>query len=337
MNGDPSSSLLEILDVTQNKYFKDKYIEESFDLSDVIFICTSNDSSQIPAALKDRLELIYINGYTELEKIDIAKKYLIPKISYEHGISNLKISDDKISDIIKYYTKEAGLRELERQISKIARKVVTDGEFNNKIKTNISSLEKYLGKKIYFQNEKIDEIGVCNALAYTNYGGDILPIEVNYYKGSGKLIVTGQLGDVMKESSKIALSYIKSNYELFKIDYSKLVDNDIHINVPDIATKKEGPSAGVALVTAVISALTDFKINNKVAMTGEITLRGKIYQVGGIKEKSIGAYKNGIEKMFIPYDNVLDLEDVPKEIKEKVEFIPVKKYDEIFNYLKKEV
>ncbi|MBQ9071804.1 MAG: endopeptidase La [Bacilli bacterium] len=331
--GDPYSALLEVLDSNQNKYFKDNYVEEDYDLSKVLFILTANDVSNIPYELKDRLEIIHIDGYTELEKKEIAKNYLIPLICNSHGIKNIKISDENLIDIIRYYTKESGLRELERLLSKIVRKLVTEKVVNNKnITLTIKNIEKYLGKKLYKNNEIIDEIGICNGLAYTNYGGDILPIEVNYYKGNSNIIITGSMGDVMNESVKVALSYIKSNSELFNIDYEAF-NNDIHINVPNIAIKKEGPSAGVAITTCLISALSNLKIGSNIAFTGEITLRGNILGVGGLKEKVIGAYINNVDTIFIPYDNLSDLDEIPQEIKDKIKFIPVKKYSEIYEYL----
>ncbi len=333
--GDPASALLEVLDSSQNKYFKDNYLEEEYDLSHVLFIATANDISKIPDELKDRLEIIYINGYTELEKLKIAKKYLIPSICKNHGIKNIKISDEEILNIIRFYTKESGLRELDRLLSKIVRKIVANKVIKSEsINLDVDNIEKYLGKKIYESDELINEVGVVNALAYTNFGGDILPIESNYYEGSGNIIITGSIGDVMLESAKIALSYIKANAKLFKID-SNIFKSDIHINVPNIAVKKEGPSAGVAITTSIISSLSNLFISNKVAMTGEITLRGNVIKVGGLKEKIIGAYINHIDTIFFPQANIKDLDEVPKEIKDKIKFIPVKKYEEIYMYLTK--
>ena len=332
--GDPASALLEVLDITQNKNFKDNYIDEEFDLSKVLFILTANDVSSIPPTLKDRLEIITISGYTNLEKLAITKQYIIPKVCQSHGINNFKISDEDILDIIRYYTKESGIRELYRIISKIARRVVTNKYLNNKrLVLSIKDIEKYLGKKIYTRDNIEDEIGLVNGLAYTTNGGDIVPIETNYYKGKGELIITGSIGDVMHDSAKIALSYIKANYKYFNIDYN-LFDNDIHINIPNIAIKKDGPSAGVTLTTSLISSLTGLKIKQNIAMTGEITLRGNVLKVGGIKEKIIGAYLNNIDVVFIPYSNLVDLDSIPVEIKNKIKFIPVKKYTEIYEYLK---
>lgn len=334
IKGDPASSLLEVLDKSQNKYFKDNYINEEFDLSQVMFILTANDIESIPYALKDRLEIINISGYTEIEKLNIAKQHIIPKILKEHKVKSLTISDKYIIEIIRNYTKEAGVRELERQIAKLVRKIVTENILNDKKIKEVKEIESYLGLPKYIDNSiKYEEVGVVNGLAYTKYGGDILPIEVNYFKGKGELILTGSLGEVMKESASIALDYIKSNYKLFNIDYDKIINSDIHIHVPDGAIKKDGPSAGIALTTCLISALTNKKINNKIAMTGEITLRGKVLPIGGLKEKSIGAYKNKVERIIIPYDNKREIDELPEEIKKNIKFIPVKDYKEVYDYI----
>lgn len=334
--GDPESALLEVLDYNQNKYFKDNYIEEEYDLSNVVFITTANNIDNISSELKDRLEVINIDGYTELEKVSIAKEYLIPKICKNHGIKNIKISDDKLLEMIRFYTKESGVRELERLISKIVRKIVTSKVIDNKrINLTITNIEAYLGKRVYEKEQISSEVGIVNGLVYTNYGGDITSIEANHYKGSGKITLTGSLGDIMLESAKIALSYIKSNYELFNINYNAF-DDDIHINIPNIAIKKEGPSAGVAITTALVSALNNLQISKSIAFTGEITLRGNILKVGGIKEKVIGAYINNIDTIFIPYANLNDLNDIPNEIKDKINFISVKNYGEIYEYLNKQ-
>ncbi len=343
IKGDPASSLLEVLDPEQNSLFSDNYIEEEFDLSKVMFIATANYMEQIPEALKDRLEIVKLSGYTEFEKLDIAKKHLLPKVCEEHGFNydKLDIDDKLILNIIRNYTKEAGVRELERQLATIIRKIVTSMVMNNikmeKIKVDEEMLKKYLGNPKYQDYEKNAEavVGVVNGLAYTAFGGDTLPIEVNYYEGKGNLVLTGSLGDVMKESAQIALSYIKSNIRKFGIDYEKITKNDIHIHVPEGATPKDGPSAGITLTTALISALANLKVDNKLAMTGEITLRGKVLPIGGLKEKSIGANRNGIKKIIIPYDNIADLDEVPKEIKDTIEYIPVKEYMEVFEIIKK--
>ena len=341
IKGDPAGALLEVLDPEQNKYFSDNYIELEYDLSNVMFILTANNIQNIPEALRDRLEIVEISGYTELEKIDIAKKYLIPKICSEHGINfnSINFMDEAILEIIRSYTREAGVRELERVISKIIRKIVVSlvsTKINiNKLNITESNLKQYLGiKKYNIHSSGLLEIGSVYGLAYTNYGGDILPIEVNYYKGNGKLILTGSLGEVMKESATIALSYLKANALTFGIDYNLLIENDIHIHVPEGAIKKDGPSAGVAIVTAMISIFTNLQVSDKIAMTGEISLHGTIFSVGGLKEKSIGACRNNVDTIFIPCDNKKDLETIPEEIKDKINFIPVKNYLEIYEYLK---
>ena len=336
--GDPSSCLLNVLDKEQNKYFSDNYIEEDFDLSNVLFILTANYIENIPDPLKDRLEIINLQGYTEYEKLDIAIKHLIPKIIKKNGLNSdyVSIDNNTILKIIRNYTKEAGVRELERQLDKIVRKIVTQIVVKNikinKIIITEQNLIKYLGKEKYKYNEKKKEqIGVVNGLAYTPYGGDVLPIEVNYYKGKGNLILTGSLGDVMKESANIALSYLKANYRYYNINY-KLFENDIHIHVPEGAIKKDGPSAGIALTLAILSCLTKLKIPSSLAMTGEITLRGHILEIGGLKEKSLGALRSGINKIIIPYDN--DISDLPKEVKNNIKFIKVKNFKDVYEVIK---
>jgi len=339
--GDPASALLEVLDKEQNKYFVDNYIEEEVDLSNVIFLVTANYIEQIPEPLRDRLEIIELSSYTEYEKVDIAKRHLIPKLLKEHGITreNIFIHPQTILTIIRNYTKEAGVRELERVLSTIIRKVVktilVNGEQNVLYKIYDNSLEKYLGKKKYFYMEKSEpnQIGVVNGLAYTSFGGDVLPIEVNYYKGKGNLILTGSLGEVMKESASIALSYIKSNANLFEINLDRLENSDIHIHVPEGAVPKDGPSAGIALVTALISALKNQSVDNTLALTGEITLRGKVLPIGGLKEKVIGAHRSGVRTIIIPYENERDLKDIPKNILDEIKFIFVKNYIGVYKYI----
>ena len=341
LKGDPASVLLEVLDSEQNKTFRDNYLEVEYDLSNVMFILTANSIESIPSPLLDRLEIIDITGYTEFEKKDIAKKHLIPRLCKTHGLAYLKVYDQVILDIIRYYTKEAGVRDLERQFSKAIRKIVTTlvTEKDKKFKPmlTINNIEGYLGKKkfTYLNNISTSRVGIVSALSYTPYGGEVLPIEVNFFKGKGDLILTGSLGEVMKESATIALSYIKSNCNIFKIDYDKLCKNDIHIHVPTGAVAKDGPSAGVTLVTSLISAFSNIKVDNQVAMTGEITLRGNILPVGGLKEKCIGALRNNIKKIFIPEENLSDLSDIPKEITEQLEFIPVSNYMDIYKEIKK--
>ena len=339
--GDPASVLLEILDPEQNKYFSDNYIEEEYDLSKVMFIATANYIEGIPDALKDRLEIVELSGYTEYEKLDIAKSHLLPNICKEHGLnySSVVIKDEVILKIIRNYTKEAGVRELNRILSMIIRKIVTSLA-TTKIKSNKFIIDnkkiiEYIGKSKYMDNakNKKSKVGVVNALAYTPFGGDVLPVEVNYFKGSGKLILTGSIGDVMKESATVALNYIKSNYKKYNIKYEDLVNNDIHIHIPDTAVSKDGPSAGITLTTAIISTFNKLKIDCSIAMTGEITLRGEILPIGGLKEKSIAATRNNIKKIIIPYENEKDLEEIPNEVKDKIEFILVKNYNEVYKKL----
>ena len=337
--GDPASSLLEVLDKEQNSTFYDHYLEEEYDLSNVLFIATANYEDQIPPELKDRLEIIYLDSYTEYEKLSIAKNYLIPRALDEHGLTSLQVNftDEAILDIINYYTKEAGVRNLERLISKILRKIVkrvlteSDAVFYS-ITSN--DLEEYLDRKVYTnrENKETKLKGVVNGLAYTPYGGDTLPIEVTYYKGNSNLLLTGSLGEVMQESAKIALSYIKSNAKKFNL--SKDIFNcDIHIHVPEGAIPKEGPSAGIALTTALLSAFTNTKISTRIAMTGEITLQGDILEIGGVKEKVLGAYREGVKTIYLPLKNKEDVKDIPLEIREKLEFIYVSNYNELYENL----
>ena len=333
--GDPNSALLEVLDKNQNSHFKDNYIEEEYDLSDVFFITTANDIYSIPKTLRDRLEIINISGYTELDKISIAKNYMIPNICKSNGIKNIKLSDEALIEMIRYYTKESGLRELHRCLSKIIRKVITDKViYNKKMVSSISNVSKYLGKRKYEDIDYNNEVGIINALSVSNSMGSVIKVETNYYKGNGKLIVTGSLGDVLNQSITIALSYIKANYKVFGLN-EDIFNSDIHVNVPNISTKKEGPCAGCAITTSIISALSNKKVGNNIALTGEITLRGNVIKVGSLKEKIIGAYINGIDTIFIPSGNISELEEIPKEIKDKIEFISVDNYVDIYNRILK--
>ena len=340
IKGDPASALLEVLDPEQNNKFYDLYIEEEFDLSQVMFIATANYIEQIPYELRDRLEIIDISSYTEYEKLDIAKNHLIPKEMEEHGLTSLQvqISDEAIMYLIRNYTKEAGVRELQRVIANLLRKIVKNLLLNeNELFYNIDNneIEKYLGKPKFSFNESLGEsqIGVVNGMAYTIFGGDILPIEANLFKGKGSLILTGSLGDVMQESCHIALDYIKSNMDLFKIDSKIFEKNDIHIHVPEGAVNKDGPSAGVTITTTLISLFTNKKVSSDVAMTGEITLRGRVLPIGGLKEKVIGAHRANIKKVFIPKENERDLDEIPENIKNDIQFIIVKDYLEIYKEL----
>lgn len=337
IKGDPASSLLEVLDPEQNNKFIDLFIEEEFDLSNVMFITTANYIEQIPNELRDRLEIIELYSYTEYEKLDIAKKHLIPKEITEHGLTskNVRFTDDAILTIIRGYTKEAGVRELDRVIATVIRKIVKDIVMNNTKSNciiNNGNIKKYLGNKKYLDNndKELLSAGVVNGLAYTLYGGDLLQVEVTYFSGTGNLVLTGSLGDVMKESATIALSYIKANAKTFKLDDKIFRENDFHIHVPEGAIPKEGPSAGVTLTTAILSSLLNKKVSSNVAMTGEVTLTGKVLPIGGLKEKSIAAFRSGIERVFIPKENEPDLEEIPKEIKNKIDFILVDDYIQIF-------
>ena len=337
IKGDPASSLLEVLDPEQNSKFSDHYIEEDFDLSKVMFIATANYFDQIPYELRDRLEIINISSYTEYEKLDIAKNHLIPKELEEHGLTTLQvsISDESIMTLIRNYTKESGVRELERIIATLFRKIVKnlllnkDGMFYN---IDDKMIEEFLGKKKYLYMDTIhnDEVGVVNGMAYTVFGGDILPIEATSFKGKGKLTLTGSLGEVMQESCHIALDFIKSNMDKFNIDEKIFEENDIHIHVPEGAENKDGPSSGVTMTTALISLLTEKKVDKDIAMTGEITLRGRVLGIGGLKEKVIGAHRAGIRKVFIPIENEKDLDEIPEDIRNDIKFIAVNNYIDIY-------
>ena len=333
--GDPTSALLEVLDPEQNKYFSDNYIEEEYDLSNVMFIVTANNIENIPVPLRDRLEIIELNSYTEFEKLDIAKKHLIPKIVKSHGNKKIEFTDETILDIIRYYTKEAGVRDLERKIEEVIRKIITNILINkDSEEMMVDDIKEYLGNKKYNETANTkNEVGVVNGLAYTIYGGERLKIEVNYYEGTGNLTLTGSLGDVMKESANIALSYVKSNAKYFKIDPKIFGKIDIHVHVPEGAVPKDGPSAGITITTAIISALKNEQVSNNIAMTGEMTLRGNILPIGGLKEKSIGAIKNNISTIFIPKDNFNNLEDIEDEIKNKLKYVIVDNYKDLYNQI----
>lgn len=336
IKGDPASSLLEVLDPEQNSKFSDHYVEEEFDLSKVLFIATANYIDQIPYELRDRLEIINLTSYTEYEKLDIAKKHLIPKELEAHGLTPLQvqISDEAIMTIIRNYTKEAGVRELEREIASLFRKIVKKILLENDCPFFDITPEKlvdFIGDKkfSYLENITKKEIGVVNGMAYTIYGGDILPIEATMFKGKGELILTGSLGDVMQESCRIALSYIKANTKLFNIDSKLLEENDIHIHFPEGAINKDGPSAGITITTALISLLRQEAVEKSISMTGEITLRGRVLAIGGLKEKVIGSHRAGIKTIFIPRENEKDLKEIPKEVSSDIEFILVESYEEI--------
>jgi ATP-dependent Lon protease len=334
--GDPSSALLEVLDPEQNFAFNDNYLEEPYDLSNVLFIGTANYLEDVPAPLRDRLELIEVNSYTEIEKIEIAKRHLVAKQLLANGLtkSQITFTRESLQYIIQMYTREAGVRELERRIASVCRKVVVDLLTNpdiTKIKVTPKEVRKYLGVEQFdnSKKEKRSQVGVVTALAYTPYGGDILPIEVNHFPGQGKLILTGKLGDVMKESATIALDYIQANAHKYKIKSEMFKNRDIHIHVPEGAVSKDGPSAGVAMTVAIISALTGRMVSSNVAMTGEVTLRGNVLAIGGLREKSIAALRSGIKTIIIPEENKRKLDELPKEVTEKLKIIFMKSVDEV--------
>ncbi|MDQ0224692.1 endopeptidase La [Metabacillus niabensis] len=336
--GDPSSALLEVLDPEQNHSFSDHYIEETYDLSKVMFIATANNLATIPGPLRDRMEIITIAGYTELEKVHIAKDHLLPRQLEEHGLkkSHLQIREDAILSIIRYHTREAGVRSLERQLAKICRKaakLIVKAE-RKKIIITDKNLQDFLGKNIfhYGQAELEDQVGVATGLAYTTVGGDTLSIEVSVAPGKGKLILTGKLGDVMKESAQAAFSYIRSRAEELKIDGDFHEKNDIHIHVPEGAVPKDGPSAGITMATALISALTKRPVRKEVGMTGEITLRGRVLPIGGLKEKSLSAHRAGLTKIIIPKENEKDLDDIPESVRNDLTFVLVSHLDEVLKH-----
>ena len=327
--GDPSSAMLEVLDPEQNALFSDHYIEEAYDLSHVLFIATANYLENIPEALRDRLEIIQLSSYTDVEKTHIAREHLLPKQLEENGLkpSQLKISDEMILYLIRYYTREAGVRQLERTLGNICRKTVLAilKDHKKSITLTKKRIKEWLGneKVDYGHKEKKDQIGTVTGLAYTSFGGDILQIEANRFEGKGRLILTGKLGDVMKESASIALDYIKAHAKEFHIDPKKFEDCDIHIHVPEGAVPKDGPSAGVTMTTALVSCFSEIPVKANLAMTGEVTLRGNVLPIGGLKEKSLAAYRSGITTILIPKENVRDLDEIPQEVKDAVTFIPV--------------
>lgn len=333
--GDPVSALLEVLDPEQNSTFSDHYIGLAFDLSKVMWIITANDLGNIPRPLRDRMEIIMLPSYTEVEKMHIAKEHLLDKVKKANGLkkSQVNMSDEVISKIIEDYTREAGVRELERQLSKACRKaaykIVTEKKKSVRItKKNITD---FLGKAKYTETkaEKENQVGLCTGLAWTEVGGVILPVEVAVLKGKGNLLLTGQLGDVMKESGRAALTCIRARSEKLKIDEKFYEENDIHVHFPEGAVPKDGPSAGITMTTAIVSALTGKKVRADVAMTGEITLRGKVLPIGGLKEKSLAAYREGIYTVIMPKANERDLDEIAPEVKAKMKFIPVETIDEV--------
>ncbi|AXF55805.1 endopeptidase La [Salicibibacter kimchii] len=336
--GDPSSALLEVLDPEQNDTFGDHYVEEPYDLSNVMFITTANNASAIPAPLLDRMETISIAGYTEIEKTAIATNYLLPKQLERHGLSkaNLQMKDDALVKVIRYYTREAGVRNLERQLANICRKAaktIVTGE-KKKIVVTLNTLEDMLGKPRmrYGQMEENDQVGAATGLAYTTAGGDTLSIEVSLAKGKGELTLTGHLGDVMKESARAAFSYIRTSVGELGIDEQFHENTDIHIHVPEGATPKDGPSAGITIAIALISALTGRLVKKEVGMTGEITLRGRVLPIGGVKEKAMSAHRAGLKTILLPKDNEKDLEDIPESIRNDLFISLVSHLDEVMQY-----
>lgn len=332
--GDPSSALLEALDPEQNNSFADHYIEFPLDLSRVLFITTANDVSAIAGPLYDRMEVIELNSYTALEKFYIAKKHLVKKEMIKHSLTSkeFKISDDAINILIENYTREAGVRTLEKQIATLCRKATVSLESGAKsFKVTDKNIEEYLGKKKFSDDlvSKEDQVGTVNGLAWTSVGGTMLPIEVSVLNGTGKIELTGNLGDVMKESAKTAVSYIRSKASEYGIDEDFYKNKDIHIHAPEAAVPKDGPSAGLAITTAIVSELTGIAIKSNVAMTGEISLKGKALAIGGLKEKSMAAYKAGCDTVIIPQDNKKDLDEISDEVKQVIDFISVKNFDEV--------
>lgn len=336
MRGDPASALLEVLDPAQNSTFRDRYLEVPYDLSKVLFITTANSLDTIPRPLLDRMEVIELNGYTQDEKREIAKRYLVEKHKKSNGVEggSLKITDGAIDEVIEGYTMEAGVRNLERNIDAICRKAavkLASGKAS-KLRVTQGNVCKYLGARRYERDAgmQADEIGAATGLAWTAVGGTTLTIEVSAMHGKGDILLTGKLGDVMKESARAAISYIRSNSEAYGIDESAFETTDIHIHVPEGATPKDGPSAGITMACAILSAFTKKPVKSSVAMTGEITLRGKVLPIGGLKEKALAAYRVGVKDVIIPADNKKDLEEIPENVRGKLNFIPVSDVDTVF-------
>jgi len=334
--GDPASAMLEVLDPEQNAKFSDHYLEVPYDLSQVLFITTANYLENIPAPLRDRMEIVQLSSYTEIEKQQIARNHLLHEQLEAHGITEdeFTITDEAILEIIQFYTREAGVRELSRYIGSLIRKAIKNIliEKVEKVEITTDNLVEYLGKHKFIHNlaDKKQQVGVVTGLAYTTYGGDTLPVEVTYYKGKGNLVLTGKLGDVMKESAQTALSFIKSKAKEYEIDPNLFTENDFHIHVPEGAIPKDGPSAGITIATAIYSAVTNKYVRNDVGMTGEVTLRGLVLPIGGLKEKSIAADRSGIKTIIIPKENEADIDEIPQEVKEKLDIVLVSEIEEVF-------
>jgi len=332
--GDPASALLEVLDPSQNSTFADHYLEVDYDLSPVMFVTTAN-SLNMPQPLLDRMEIIRIPGYTEDEKVEIAKRHVLPKLTKDHGLTpeEFVVSEDTIRDLIRYYTREAGVRSLERELGNLARKTVRDlaREKVETITIDPERLAKYAGvrKYRYGEMDAEDQVGIITGLAYTDFGGDILTIEAVKMPGKGRMSITGNLKDVMKESIAAANSYVRSRATQFGIEPPAFEKTDVHIHVPDGATPKDGPSAGAAMATAIVSVLTGIPIRKDIAMTGEVTLRGRVTAIGGLKEKLLAALRSGVKTVLIPQENEKDLADIPAKVKEALEIIPVNTMDEV--------
>jgi ATP-dependent Lon protease len=334
--GDPSAALLEVLDPEQNHSFVDHYLDVEYDLSRVMFIATSNVTHTIPAPLKDRMEIIQLSGYTHVEKLHISKQFLVPKQLAEQGLDGTKIRmhDTGLQEIIEYYTREAGVRNLEREIGSVFRKVArhvlkSHGEYT--VDIDAAKVREFLGKPRFrlAKREERSELGLATGLAWTEVGGELLSTEVAISRGKGNLTLTGKLGDVMQESARAALSYVRSRSEMFGLDPEFHDKIDIHIHVPEGAIPKDGPSAGITMATALLSAVTRIPVHQDLAMTGEITLRGKVLPIGGLKEKVLAAVRGGINRVILPKENERDLEDIPQDVKDKMEFYLVESMDDV--------
>jgi ATP-dependent Lon protease len=336
--GDPASALLEVLDPEQNHTFVDHYVEVDYDLSDVMFVATAN-TMNIPPALLDRMEVIRLSGYTEDEKVNIAMRYLLPKQMKNHGLKDAEtnVSESAVRDIIRYYTREAGVRALEREISKICRKVVKSlllKKRESSIQVNARNLDKYLGVRRYSfgMAEKDNQVGQVTGLAWTEVGGELLTIESAAMPGKGKTVTTGKLGEVMQESIQAALTVVRSRSQKLGVREDFYQTSDIHIHLPEGATPKDGPSAGIGICTAIVSLLTGIPVRADVAMTGEITLRGEVLPIGGLKEKLLAAHRGGIKHVLIPQENVKDLAEIPDNIKNRLDIVPVKWIDQVLEH-----